>query len=133
MARTDLVADMLTMIRNAVMAKKETLVIPASKLNSSILTILKNIGYIENFRSQAAVGTLQTIKVYLKYGINKKPAIKGIKRVSRPGLRVYYKYTKMPSVIKGFGHAIVSTSKGLLTDREAREQKIGGEILCYVW
>lgn len=133
MARTDLIADMLTMIRNAVMVKKESVVIPASKINSAILEILKAEGYVENFKEQAAVGAVKSVKVYLKYNPDTGPAIRGLKRVSRSGLRVYSKGAKMPSVLRGFGRAIISTSKGLMTDAQAREKKIGGEIICYVW
>src|SRR3989338_1602435 len=132
MARTDLVADVLTMIRNAVMAKKTSVVVPLSKMVIAVLEILKSEEYIENFKEQAALGAQKTIKIYLKY-TGGEPTIQGIRRISRPGLRVYAGYTKMPRVLRGFGRAIVSTSSGLMTDRQAREKKLGGEILCYVW
>ena len=98
-----------------------------------ILGILKAEGYIENFKDQDVSGGAKTIKVYLKYDSVNDPVITGLKRVSRLGLRVYSKYDKMPRVLRGFGRAIVSTSKGLMTNIQAREQKLGGEILCYVW
>lgn len=133
MAHSDMIADMLTMIRNAGRAKRESVAVPSFKLGSRILEILKNEGFIDNFKEQATVGSKRTTKVYLKYDGDKKPAISGLKRVSRPGLRVYSKYAKMPSVLRGFGSAIVSTSQGVMTDRQARERKLGGEVICYVW
>lgn len=133
MAHSDMIADMLTTIRNAVMAKRASAVVSSFKLGNSILEILKNEGSIENFKEQASVGAKKTIKVYLKYDEDKKPAISGLKRVSRPGLRIYSKYARIPSVLRGFGYAIVSTSQGLMTDKQARERKSGGEIICYVW
>lgn len=133
MARTDLIADMFTMIRNAVMAKKESAVVPASKMVSAILEILKTEGYIENFKEQAALGAAKTIKVYLKYDCDSEPAIRGLKRVSRSSLRVYSTSARMPSVLRGFGRAIISTSRGLMTGAQAKEKKLGGEIICYVW
>lgn len=132
MARTDLIADIFTMIRNAVMVNKESVVIPASKMARSILEIFKNEGYIENFKDQAAVSAAKTLKVYLKYESG-KPAIQGLKRISRPGLRKYSRAAKIPSVLKGFGRAIVSTSAGLMTDGQAKEKNLGGEVVCYVW
>ncbi len=132
MARTDLIADIFTMIRNAVMVNKESVVIPASKMAWSILEILKSEGYIENFKEQAASGAVKTLKVYLKYDAG-EPAIQGLKRISRPGLRKYSRAAKIPSVLRGFGRAIVSTSQGLMTDRQAKEKNLGGEVVCYVW
>jgi small subunit ribosomal protein S8 len=133
MAQSDIIADMLTRIRNAVMAKKDSAVVPSFKLAGSILGILKNEGSIENFKEQASVGPRKTIKVYLKYASEKKPLLSGLKRVSHSGLRVYSKCKNMPTVLRGFGYAIVSTSQGLMTDAAAREKKLGGEIICYVW
>lgn len=131
MSRTDLIADVFTMIRNAMMAKKENVDVPASNTIKAIMEILKKENYIENFkliedRKQGLV------RVYLKY-IADKPAIRNIKRVSRPGLRVYAKSIKIPPVLRGRGLAIVSTSKGIITDKEARESKLGGELIGYVW
>lgn len=133
MAHTDKIADMLTRIRNAVMARKETVVVPSFKLAGSMLEILKNEGSVENFKEQASVGPRKTIKVYLKYASDKKPHLIGLKRVSRSGLRIYTRCKNMPSVLRGFGYAIVSTSQGLMTDAQAREKKLGGEVICYVW
>jgi len=131
MSRTDLIADTFTMIRNAIMAKKETLDVPASNITRSIIDIMKRENYIENYKSieDKKQGVL---RIYLKYSANKS-AIINIKRVSKPGLRVYVKHEKVPSVLRGRGFAIVSTSKGLLTDKEAKAQGLGGEIIGYVW
>ncbi len=131
MSRTDLIADAFTMIRNAIMAKKENVDVPASNALKSIVEILKKENYIENFKliEDKKQGV---IRIYLKY-IAHKPAIRNIKRVSRPGLRVYVKRKKVPSILRGRGLAIVSTSKGLKTDTEARELGLGGEIIGYIW
>jgi len=131
MSRTDLIADTFTMIRNAIMAKKENLDAPSSKTMISILEILKKEGYIDNFKSieDKKQGIL---RIYLKYTAGKS-AIRNIKRVSKPGLRIYSKSKKIPSVLRGRGLAIVSTSKGIMTDVQARESKIGGEIIAYIW
>lgn len=131
MSRTDLIADTFTMIRNAIMAKKEDLDVPASKQVKSILEILKKENYIDNFKliEDKKQGYL---RVYLKY-TSGKPAIKSIKRVSKPGLRVYVKNDKIPSVLRGRGLAIVSTSKGITTGAEAKAHGLGGEIIGYVW
>ena len=131
MSRTDLIADAFTMIRNAIMAKKENVDVPASNTLKSIVEILKKENYIENFKliEDKKQGIL---RIYLKY-IAQKPAIRNIKRVSRPGLRVYVKGKKVPLVLRGRGLAIVSTSKGLKTDTQARELGLGGEIIGYVW
>ncbi len=131
MSRTDLIADTFTMIRNAIMAKKENLDAPSSKTMISILEILKKEGYIDNFNSieDKKQGIL---RIYLKYTAGKS-AIRNIKRVSKPGLRIYSKSKKIPSVLRGRGLAIVSTSKGIMTDVQARESKIGGEIIAYIW
>lgn len=131
MSRTDLIADALTMIRNAIMAKKENLDIPASDTIKSILEILKKENYIDNFKfiEDKKQGVL---RVYLKYLLG-KPAIRNIRRVSKPGLRVYVKKDKVPLVLRGKGLAIISSSKGVITNKQAREIGSGGEILCYVW
>jgi len=131
MSRTDLVADAFTMVRNAIMAKKENVAVPSSNTVKSILEILKKESYIENFKliDDKKQGTA---RIYLKY-IASKPAIKSIKRVSRPGLRVYVKRDKVPVVLRGRGLAIVSTSKGIITDKECREQGLGGEVIGYIW
>jgi len=131
MSRTDLIADSFTMIRNAIMAKKETVDMPASKITKAIMEILKKENYIENFKfiEDKKQGVL---RVYLKY-VAGKPAIRNITRVSKPGLRVYVKQEKVPSVLRGRGIAIVSTSKGLVTGDEAKAQNSGGEIIGYIW
>ncbi len=131
MSRTDLIADVFTMIRNASMAKKENLDVPASNTIRSILEIFKNEGYIENFK--LIEDKKQGIaRIYLKY-IAGKAAIKNIKRISKPGLRIYVKHQKVPSVLRGRGLAIISTSKGILTDKQVKESGIGGEIIGYIW
>jgi len=122
---------MLTSIRNAIQVRKETVDVPASKLIGRILEIFKEDGYIEDFR--LLKNNVQgTYKVYLKYE-NKKPVIIGIKRISKPGLRVYKSGGDVPKVLNGLGTAVISTSKGVVSDREARKMNVGGEILCYVW
>src|SRR6202142_3604676 len=131
MSVSDPIADTLTIIRNATRARKETVEFPASKLLERMLAIFKTAGSIENFRllKDNKQGVL---KVYLKYE-NTKPQIIGIKRVSRPGLRVYTDNNRIPKVLNGLGTAVISSSKGLVTDREARKLKIGSEVLCYIW
>ncbi|MFA5411054.1 MAG: 30S ribosomal protein S8 [Candidatus Omnitrophota bacterium] len=131
MSRTDLIADVFTMIRNATMARKENLDVPASNTVKSILEILKRENYIDTFKliEDKKQGIL---RVYLKY-ISAQPAIRGIKRISRPGLRVYVKRDKIPLVLRGKGLAIISTSKGVFTDREVKAQGLGGEVLAYIW
>ncbi|MFA5145256.1 MAG: 30S ribosomal protein S8 [Candidatus Omnitrophota bacterium] len=131
MSRTDLIADAFTMIRNAKMAKKETVDVPASNTIKSILDILKKESYIENFKL-IEDGKQGLARIYLKY-VAGKSAIINIKRVSHPGLRVYVKHKKVPSVLRGRGLAIVSTSKGVMTDGQARDLGLGGEILGYIW
>jgi len=129
---SDPVSNMLTILRNAAHTNKETADVPASKLLEKMLTILKTDGYIADVRllKDNKQGTL---KVYLKYNMNKKSAIMGIKRISKPGLRIYATGDKLPRVLNGLGTAIISTSKGVITNREARKLKVGGEVLCYVW
>ncbi len=131
MARTDLVADVFTIIRNATRIKKEIVEVPASSMVQSIAEILKREGYIENYKfmEDKKQGIL---RIYLKY-IDNKSAIRNLKRISKPGLRIYAKKDEIPSVLRGRGVAFISTSQGILTDREARERKIGGEIIGYVW
>jgi len=130
MSRTDLVADAFTIIRNAIMAKKDTADIPASGVLKSILEILQKENYIENFKF-IEDNKQGLIRVYLKY-IAHRSAIRNIKRVSRPGLRIFVNRHKIPSVLGGRGIAIISTSKGIITDKEARERGVGGEIIGYV-
>jgi len=131
MSRTDLIADGFTIIRNAVMAKKDNVDIPASRNLQSILGILKEEGYIDNFKliEDKKQGML---RVYLKYQFGKS-AIKNIQRISKPGLRVYVKRDKVPTVLRGRGLAIVSTSKGIFTDTRAKAEGLGGEVIGYIW
>ncbi len=131
MSRTDLVADAFTIVRNAIMVSKENVDIPASKMLKSILEILKKEDYIDNFKliEDKKQGIL---RIYLKY-LAGKSAIRHLERVSRPGLRLYVKHKKVPLVLRGRGLAIISTPKGIITDREAREQGLGGEVIAYIW
>ena len=129
---TDTIADMLTRIRNALIAKHDSVEIPASTMKKAIAQILVDEGYIKSF-DIVADGEKKTIRIQLKYGQNKQRVIVGIKRISRPGLRVYARKDEMPKVLGGLGIAIVSTSRGVMTDREARKQGVGGEVLAYVW
>ena len=129
---TDTIADMLTRIRNASSAKHDSVDIPASNVKKAIAQILLDEGYINNF-TVVEDGKQGMIKVVLKYGANKASAISGIRRVSKPGLRIYSNVEDMPKVMKGLGIAIISTSKGVISDKEARKLGIGGEVICYVW
>jgi len=132
MTMTDPVADLLTRLRNANSAYHDTVSLPSSKLKSHLAEILKAEGYISAWKIEdARVG--QTLTIDLKYGPNRERSIVGIKRVSKPGLRVYAKSTEIPHVLGGLGVAILSTSSGLLTDREASKKGVGGEVLAYVW
>ena len=129
---TDPIADMLTRIRNASSAKHETVDVPASNMKKEIAEILLNEGYIKNY--QVIEGNVQgVIRITLKYGANKTKVISGIKRVSKPGLRIYASKEELPKVLRGMGIAIISTSKGIMTDKEARRQNVGGEVLAFVW
>ena len=129
---TDPVADMLTRIRNANDAKHESVEVPASNMKKAIAQILVDEGYIKAF-TVVEDGKQGMINITLKYGPNKAKVIQGIKRVSKPGLRVYASSEEMPKVIRGMGIAIVSTSKGVMTDKAARRLNVGGEVLAYVW
>jgi small subunit ribosomal protein S8 len=155
---TDPIADMLTRIRNGMMARHDQVVMPASNLKMELARILKEEGYIKDFeivrekpkapdrrpstRAQGAPGgdkpekkepSFRTMRVWLRYTAKREPVITGIKRVSKPGLRVYRRADDMPRVLGGLGSAIVTTPRGVMTAREARRQKVGGEVLCYVW
>jgi Ribosomal protein S8 len=128
---TDPIADMLTRIRNGVQARHETVDIPASKEKVEIAKILKNEGFIIDY---SVSGDLKkTITVTLKYGADNQKVISGIKRISKPGLRIYAKADKLPRVLNGLGIAIISTSTGMLTDKEAKAKHVGGEVIAYVW
>ena len=132
MTMTDPVADFLTRLRNANSAHHDSLSLPYSKLKGSIAEILKSEGYIADFKVEdAQVG--KTLSITLKYGPERESSIAGIKRVSKPGLRVYAKSTELPRVLGGLGVAILSTSSGLLTDRQAAKKGVGGEVLAYIW
>ncbi|MCF0149991.1 MAG: 30S ribosomal protein S8 [Firmicutes bacterium] len=132
MTMTDPVADMLTRIRNANIAGHASVEIPASKLKKNIAEILLKEGYIKSF--EIVEGDVQnTIKIQMKYAGDKTRVITGIQRVSKPGLKVYVKADEVPKVLGGLGIAIISTSNGLITDKEARKLNVGGEVICYVW
>ncbi len=129
---TDPIADMLTRIRNANSSKHETVSVPSSKMKLAIAKILLDEGYIAGYEV-IEDGLQGVIKITLKYGANKTKVISGLKRVSKPGLRVYASKEEMPRVLRGLGIAIVSTSKGVMTDKEARKNNVGGEVLAFIW
>ncbi|MGI6468550.1 MAG: 30S ribosomal protein S8 [Syntrophomonadaceae bacterium] len=132
MVMTDPVADFLTRIRNGNMVMHETVEIPSSKIKLAIADIMKEEGYIKDYE-YIKDGKQGIIRIYLKYGPNKERVITGIKRISKPGLRVYVKKDEIPKVLGGLGTAVISTSQGLMTDKKARKIGIGGEVLCYIW
>jgi small subunit ribosomal protein S8 len=129
---TDPIADFLSRIRNALMAKHKTTAVPASKIKVRIAQILKDEGYIEDFRVEED-GPRQAIVLTLKYDDRQSPLIEGLNRISKPGLRRYSSVDELPRVRGGLGMAIVSTSKGVMTDQQARRDRVGGEVLCTVW
>ena len=129
---TDPIADMLTRIRNANQMHYKEVEIPASKIKLEIARILKNEGFIEDFKVKKN-NVQDIIVLYLKYGEKKERVITGLKRISKPGLRVYAKADEIPTVLSGLGIAIISTSKGMMTDRDARKASLGGEVLAYIW
>ena len=128
----DYISDMLTRIRNANAMKYKTVVVLSSKMTKEIANILTNEGYIDGFE-ETSDGASKTLTLNLKYGEKKERVITGLKRISKPGLRVYVKADEVPRVLNGLGIAIVSTSKGIMTDKEARKENLGGEVLCYIW
>ncbi len=132
MTMTDPIADMLTRIRNAIMASYDKLEVPCSKIKINVVNILKFEGYIRNYKiiKDNKQGILV---IYLKYNEDKSPVIKGLKKMSKPSCRIYSRCKKIPRVLNGFGINIISTSKGVMTDREAKRMGIGGEIICSVW
>jgi small subunit ribosomal protein S8 len=132
MTMTDPIADMLTRLRNANSAYHDEVVMPHSKLKANIAEILRREGYVAGFRTEQGATNKQLV-VELKYGPNRERSIAGLRRVSKPGLRVYAKSTGLPKVLGGLGVAIISTSTGLVTDRQANKQGVGGEVLAYVW
>ena len=129
---TDTIADVLTRIRNASSAKHDSVEIPASNMKKAICQILVDEGYVKNY-TVTEDGKQGVIKVTLKYGEGKTPVIQGLRRVSKPGLRIYSNAAELPKVMKGLGIAIISTSRGVMTDREARKQNLGGEVLAFIW
>ncbi|HCJ11323.1 MAG TPA: 30S ribosomal protein S8 [Clostridiales bacterium] len=132
MSTTDPIADMLTRIRNANAAHHDRVDIPGSKIKRSIAEILKREGYIRDY-AWIDDGRQGSIRIYLKYGPNRETVINGLRRISRPGLRVYVKKENVPRVLGGLGIAILSTPEGVITDRDARAKGVGGEVICYVW
>ncbi|MEN9207559.1 MAG: 30S ribosomal protein S8 [Gloeomargarita sp. GMQP_bins_120] len=130
----DTIADMLTRIRNAGMARHRTVEVPATRMTRSIAQVLKNEGFIQDFTEQGE-GVKRSLVITLKYTgkRQRQPVIRALKRVSRPGLRVYAGYRDLPRVMGGIGIAVLSTSRGIMTDREARKNGVGGEVLCYIW
>lgn len=132
MQMSDVIADMLTRIRNANDAKHATVDIPASNMKKAIAEILVNEGYVKSFET-IEDGKQGVIRITLKYQGNKQKVLRGIRRVSKPGLRIYASCEDMPSVMNGLGIAIVSTSKGIMTDKQARKENVGGEVLAFIW
>ncbi|MBU4199133.1 MAG: 30S ribosomal protein S8 [Verrucomicrobia bacterium] len=132
MNQTDPIGDMLTRIRNGTMAKAEVVEMPFSTLKGAIARILKREGFIQDFTAEGG-GARKMLRMYLKYGVNREPVIRGLRRISKPGLRRYISSRDMRSVLSGTGVAIVSTSRGIMTDREVRKYNVGGEWLCIVW
>ena len=132
MVVTDPIADMLTRIRNANAMKYKEVSMPTSKLKTEIARILKDEGFIEDYKLREGK-IVKTLVLTLKYTDKKERVITGLKRISKPGLRVYTKSTDVPKVLNGFGIAIISTSQGIMTDKEARKQSLGGEVLAYIW
>ena len=132
MTMTDPIADMLTRIRNANMARHDTVEVPGSKVKVAVAEILKNEGFIKDyeFKKDNKQGT---IKIFFKYGPNREKVLTGLKRISKPGLRVYARKDELPKVLGGLGIAIISTSQGIMTDKAARRAGVGGEVLCYIW
>lgn len=129
---TDPIADMLTRIRNANMVSHKEIELPSSKLKVELAKLLKEEGYISDYTVKE-IGKFKVLNVLLKYDAQNKPVITNLQRVSKPGLRTYSKAKNLPQVLGGMGIAVVSTSKGLLTDRKARKENVGGEVVCYVW
>lgn len=129
---TDPIADMLTRIRNALIVKHDTVDVPVSVMKLAIADILLNEGYIKGY-TVGGEGVQKMMTITLKYGANRQKVITGLKRISKPGLRVYATCEELPKVLGGLGMAIVSTSKGLMTDKVARKENMGGEVLCYIW
>ncbi|MFA9398209.1 MAG: 30S ribosomal protein S8 [Clostridiaceae bacterium] len=132
MAMTDPIADLLTRIRNANVVKHQVVEVPSSNVKKAMVNILMQEGYISGIEEYAD-GSVQMLRLVMKYGENKSRIITGLKRISKPGLRVYCKKEETPKVLNGLGIAMISTSQGIVTDKEARKLGLGGEVLCYVW
>ncbi|NLL29574.1 MAG: 30S ribosomal protein S8 [Clostridiales bacterium] len=132
MVMTDPIADLLTRVRNANAARHEVVEVPSSNIKKAIAEILLQEGYIKELEEYSD-GVVPMLRITLKYGADKERVITGIKRISKPGLRIYCKKDEIPKVLNGLGVAIISTSKGLLVDREARKVGLGGEVICYIW
>ena len=132
MTMTDPIADMLTRIRNANTAMHDDVTMPSSKVKEALAHVLEREGYISGFRIEANGSPNKTLTIDMKY-VDRKRVINGVRRVSTPGLRVYAKADEIPRVLGGLGVAVVSTSRGLMTDRDARKSRVGGEVICYVW
>jgi len=133
MAHTDPVADMLTRIRNSLKARENSVVIPYSKLKGEIARILKEEGYIQNYKIVARENKSSNMIIELKYGTKKERIINGLKRISKPGLRIYAQKDEIPVLLGGMGTVIVSTSQGIMTGKTAKKSGIGGEVICYIW
>jgi len=129
---TDPIADFLTRIRNANQAYKERVEIPNSRMKRALAEIMKSEGFLRNY-DKVDDGKQGVLRLYLKYGPNKQKVLTGLKRISKPGLRVYVQKDEIPKVLGGLGIAIISTSKGLMTDKQARQDGLGGEVICYIW
>ncbi|RJQ31375.1 MAG: 30S ribosomal protein S8 [Peptococcaceae bacterium] len=132
MVMTDPIADFLTRIRNANTVYREKVEVPASRVKKEIANILKQEGFVRDCEF-VEDGKQGVIRVYLKFGVNKNRVITGLKRISKPGLRVYARKEEVPRVLGGLGIAIISTSRGIMTDKQARKERLGGEVICYVW
>ncbi len=133
MSQTDPIADMLLRMRNAQMAMKDTVEIPHSRIKGEIASILRREGYIRDFIVEDGVPPRKTLRVYLKYAADRKPVIQGIRRDSKSGCRLYVRATEIPRVLSGMGLSILSTSSGVLSDRDARKRRVGGELICSIW
>ncbi|MFD3155630.1 30S ribosomal protein S8 [Haloimpatiens sp. FM7330] len=132
MVMTDPIADLLTRIRNANIVRHEVVEVPSSNIKKSIVNIMLQEGYIKNIEEYND-GSVPMLRIAMKYGVSKERVITGLKRISKPGLRVYCKKEEIPKVLNGLGTAIISTSKGIVTDKEARKNGVGGEVICYIW
>ncbi|MCM0649408.1 30S ribosomal protein S8 [Clostridium swellfunianum] len=132
MAMTDPIADLLTRIRNANVVRHEIVEVPSSNIKKAVANIMLQEGYLKNIEEYND-GSVPMLRISMKYGANKQRVITGLRRISKPGLRVYCKKEETPKVLNGLGVAVISTSKGIVTDREARKLGLGGEVICYIW